>query len=349
MSADKDSMKIPLWFGNSKDTFSAEHWIKRLETSRATNGWSEVQTVGHAHAALREKALLFRDYLENEKLGSDSWDTFKERFLEHFGSQVRDTSKITNLSLTQNSGERANYFGWRVSSAVQDFFTSVPVSRINTADPKFDSVPQGISQKFDTDEIAHHRSYLVALVSAFHEDWMQSVSSSLGRVIFLNGLSSNIQMITKLKHSTSLDHAVQAAMKAEKAAMGPSNRQVDKSLNQVAERSEEEDEDRDPEVSYVQKRRYPRARTNQGQSGGTFRKKGSVECWYCHKRNHMQLNCKLRLSRGAAMVNKPRTVQDIQHDRMAYQIEESEESDSDDTKSEKDNLEVTSLSRNHLN
>jgi hypothetical protein len=63
----------------------------------------------------------------------------------------------------------------------------------------------------------------------------------------------------------------------------------------------------------------------------------------------MQLNCKLRLSRGAAMVNKPRTVQEIQHDRMAYQIEESEESDSEETKSEKDNLEVTSLSRNHLN
>jgi hypothetical protein len=67
----RDSTKIPIWMGNGKDQFTAEHWFKRLENAKASHGWTDLQTVNNVHSVLRDKALMFRDYLEGEGLNPD--------------------------------------------------------------------------------------------------------------------------------------------------------------------------------------------------------------------------------------------------------------------------------------
>jgi len=303
---DNDSKKIPLWYGSSKDAFLAEHWIKRLEAARTSNSWTPEQLVSHAHSALRERALLFRDYLESENLQPDDWEHFKAAFLKHFGTQTRDTSKVTCLTLTQKVDERVNYFGFRVSTAVQEFLSSVPTNTPDLTHPRLNTLPDNILAAIDDPA---HRSLIISwgqqLVQQSYKTWSQGNSSSLGRVIFLNGLLPNIRMISKLKETNSLDAAITAAMRAERASIGPVDRSNERGINEMTE----DLDPNDPDVNFIKKggKFYK----------GTTQKKKHPECWYCHKKNHIQTNCRLRLQRGASMVPKPRTVQEIQHERMA--------------------------------
>jgi hypothetical protein len=337
---DRDSGKIPIWFGNGKDLFTAEHWIKRLENAKVTNGWTDAQLVNHAHSALRDKALQFRDYLERENLGPNEWESFRAHFLQQFGSTTVDHSKATNLSVTQKTDEKVTMFAWRVSTVVDEFFSSVPQGTLDTSDPVITSLPDQILAHLDTVEA---RSLVTewgkAVAKYVHINFSKGVNSSLARAVFLNGIHPNIRAITKLKETTTLHEAVMAAMKAEKAYAGP----TDRSVNAIKEAFPEADtEDEEKEVHFVQKRRSGKPTTG-------FRRKTNAECWYCHKKNHIQLNCRLRLSRGAALVQKPRTVQEIQIDRIAYQLGPDEDPESKEASDNEVGTEIASLSFNHLN
>ena len=348
---EKDSHKIPIWMGNGKDQFTAEHWIKRLENAKSANGWSDLQTVNQAHSALRDKALLFRDYLESEKLNPDDWASFRSHFLHHFGSTTVDHSKATNLVLSQKADEKANQFGWRVNTMVNEFFTSVPRNVLDLADPALNALPNEITSKVtDEDDQRTILRWVRTAASTLHEATMQSFSSSLGRVVFLNGLHLNIRSTTKLKKTTSLHEAVMAAMEAEKAVAGPTD--VSKSVSAVSEQPPtESSEDPTQDVNYVNRRRNTRPGSFPASSStSVFRKRTNMECWYCHKKGHFQVNCRLRLSRGAAIVTKPRTVQEIQHDKYAYQGDEDESEEPEETSEvEEISTDVASLSFNHLN
>lgn len=338
--SDKDSGKIPIWFGNGKDLFTPEHWIKRLENAKVTNGWTDAQLVNHAHSALRDKSLQFRDYLERENLNPNDWESFRGHFLQQFGSSTVDHSRVTNLSVNQKSDEKVPAFAWRVSNVVDEFFSSVPQGTLDTADPVITSLPDQILAHLDTTEA---RSLVVewgkAVAKYVHINFSKGVNSSLARAVFLNGIHPNIRAITKLKETTTLHEAVLAAMKAEKAYAGPAERSVNAVKEAFPEANTEEEE---KEVHFVQKKKMGKPSTG-------FRRRTNAECWYCHKKNHIQLNCRLRLSRGAALVQKPRTVQEVQVDRIAYQMGPDEELESEETSDIELDTEVAALAFMHLN
>lgn len=345
----RDSAKIPIWMGNGKDQFTAEHWIKRLENAKASYGWTDLQTVNNAHSALRDKALMFRDYLEGEGLNPDDWQSFRKHFLLQFGSAAVDYSKITNLSLSQKTDERCNAFGWRVHAMVNEFFTSVPLNTLDLTEPRFNTLPdQIVAACPDAGVRSLILAYVQQVATALHDQTRRSYSSSLGRVIFLNGLHTNIRMVTKLKNTVSLHEEVTAAMEAEKAHAGPSDRHV-----QAVEEGDTSAAE-DPDVNYINRKKTYRPK---GQSFGSassqasnYKKKVISECWYCHKKGHLQLHCRLRLGRGAAVVTKPRTVQEVQLDWAAYQLGPDDEEDENSDHSDSDeSADIATLSTHHLN
>lgn len=345
---EKDSSKIPIWMGNGKDQFTAEHWIKRLENAKASNNWTDHQTVNFAHSALRDKALQFRDYLESERLNPNDWSSFRGHFLQHFGSTTVDHSKATNLVLTQKTDEKVNLFGWRVNTMVTEFFSSVPQNVLDMAEPAFNVLPDEIRSAVPEQVVRDLiLSYVRQVGISLHDNIVKGISSSLGRVVFLNGLNPHIRMHIKLKDTVNLNEAVLAAMKAEKASNGPS----EKVIQTLHEQTPGDPLEKDRELNFINKRK-PRPRMP-GTPIANFRKKVNMECWYCHKKGHMQINCRLRLGRGAAMVMQPRTVQEIQYDRMAYQLteedDEQEEEADETTEIEEVSTDVAALSLNHLN
>lgn len=318
-------MRIPLWFGNDKDTFTAEHWIKRLETMRTSNNWTDTQTACHAQSALREKALMLVDYLDDQDKDSKDWNIFKKAFLDAFGNQTRDNSKILNLHLSQRPDEKANIFGWRVAATVREYFTSIENITPNTFQVESEPFPAilGIA----VEQEPGLRTWVRDLLAEERKQQRRIFGASLGRNIFLNGLNLQLRLLTKYKDTQNMFDAVEAAVKVEKIAQGPTDKfSTEKNLNAVEE-AQPSDDDTTPDVNYIKRKRQP------FQSKSTFtRRNGPMECWYCHKKNHMQINCRIRLSRGAQMVPRPRTVQEIQLDRMTYQeLDDSDEEDNTDT------------------
>ena len=53
-----DLAKLPLFAGDSKDTFSAEQWIERIDRARTASNWNDGQTMAFVFNALRANALL---------------------------------------------------------------------------------------------------------------------------------------------------------------------------------------------------------------------------------------------------------------------------------------------------
>jgi len=344
VSSNDDSKKIPLWYGNHKDAFTAEHWIRRLEKAQRTNGWSSEVTVGNAHSALREKGLQFLDYLEDEELNPEDWNSFKAAFLESFGTRTRDTSKITSLHLVQRSDEVVQEFGWRVNSTVQEFLTSVPDIPPPSIEFSEENIPEDM--KATCKEAAHLRQWtayikqlLIQLSIAQNDRTNKKQASSLGRILFLNGLQPSIRLLCKLKPSESLSQAIKAAMAAEKAARGPTDKSGDKALNAI---TEEPSPDEEASINLMRRRSQYQHQAHRDTSSGRFRKRGSPECWYCHKKNHVQLNCRVRLARGASMVPKPRTVAEIDHDRMAYQDSSPADTEEED-EVDNNNIQVSAI------
>ncbi len=297
MSQEKDSVNIPIWMGNGKDQFTAEHWIKRLENAKASNSWTDNQTVNFAHSALCDKALLFRDYLEEERLNPNGLNSFRAHFLQLFGSTTVDQSKATYLVLTQKAEERVNIFGWRVNTKVTEFFSSVPQNELDMSDPSFSRLPDkimsGVPDQGQRDLVLR---YIQQLSIPLHDNIVKGIKSSLGRVVFLNRLHTQNCMHAKLKDTVNLHDTVKAAVKVKKANNGPSEKVIQSILEQPGVYPSDKDRQANKRMVRGRIPSIPMA---------NFQKKVNMECWYCHKKGHMQINCRFRLGRGAAMVMQP--------------------------------------------
>jgi hypothetical protein len=176
---------------------------------------------------------------------------------------------------------------------VTEFFSSVPQNKLDTSDPSFIRLPDELLSGIpDEGQRGLILRYIQQLSVTLHDSIVKGIKSSLGRVVFLNGLHPQIRMHAKLKDMVNLHDAVIAAMKVEKANNGPS----EKVIQVVSDHPVQDMDDKEREANFVNKRKV-RARVPSVPMAN-FRKKVNIECWYCHKKGHMQINCRLRLGRG---------------------------------------------------
>jgi hypothetical protein len=55
-----------------------------------------------------------------------------------------------------------------------------------------------------------------------------------------------------------------------------------------------------------------------------------MECWYCRKQRQAQANCRKRAARGAAPVQKPKSVNEVAFESMIFQDGSNNEQANDD-------------------
>ena len=337
--ADKELLKIPLWFADeSKDAFTAEYWVKRMDRIKETCGWSPAHTALHACNALRGKAVWFLNHLETmDAAAVKDWDLFKKAFLKHFGISGKDTSKIANLNVTQNTHEKVQVFAYRVTMTVEEFFHCLPETQeecglgdIATIAITTVTVPADAAAAATLrDGITEHST---KIAKHYHKRAYKNLFQGICKTLFLNGLLPSIRGSAKLLTTDSFEDAISSAITAERAINGP--------LDKVTST--------DKNVNFVKKRSFRPSRPNTSVPPSVRR---TGECWYCHQKGHVQLHCRKRLSRGAALVSKPRSVHDIQAEDIAYQdVEddayESDQSAEEDTEQDNGEEQINAL---HLN
>ncbi len=325
--------KIPQFHADPHhDTFQAEHWIDRLQRLKVANQWTDAQTICHAIHALRGDALHFLQYLRNnyaeENADTTNWTLFKAQFVIHFGKLGRDTSNITNLAIMQRQNESVQKFSHRVAVTTQEFFDAVNVPDT----PNFNLVannPEWV-------QIVQNEQ-AQAIITFYCRQQAKAFRSTLDRTIFLNGLNVHINTLVKNTSPQTMTEAVETAIKFERNKRGPIDHTIalEKSINKTTLQSS---------VNAIRRGGY------RGRGKGTFSRgeapastngfpkpssnsngtRKPMDCWYCRKPGHAQINCRKRLARGAATVPKPRSVAEITADNIGYQDDSEEEEVAED-------------------
>lgn len=129
--------RLPLFFGTpDKDVLTAELWISRVQSAAAGAGWNNVQTMAHVYGALRSKAIIWFETLQDQNVPNfDHFENgFKERFIRMFGkTKASNASMALFHGLIQKQGEPVSDFFLRVSRAVKDLRQLLPVVPIPAA------------------------------------------------------------------------------------------------------------------------------------------------------------------------------------------------------------------------
>lgn len=351
--------KIPLWFGDpSKDSLSAEHWVRRMDNLKRTQSWTDEQTAGHAYNAFRGKALGFIEYIEKAKVEHHLWSVLRQEFLTSFGSQVQDTSRTANLTLLQRSGEGCQFFAFRVQQVINEFALTIPENDPPIKHEDFSGLPaklrEVVSDPAVQGEIALH---VHTLAVKWFKEGIEHTLASIGRNVFLNGLLPSIRSTAKLQKTLTLKEAAEEAAQVERAVRGPTDK-----LN-ISQVHNESPEGSAPLVSdtdaltrseatelFLNFMKKHFSKTSKGRRPQASRQRtAATECWYCHKKNHIQSACRLRIARGASMVTRPRTVHEIETDRMLYQDSDDSEESEVDTEDEAANAVPAGISTMSLN
>jgi hypothetical protein len=186
--ADRENMKIPIYYGETGlDSFQAEDWILRLQQLQDTYAWTERQLLNNAINVLRGKALQFCTFMESyaEGFTTKNWALFKQEFLKSFGRRARDTSGVANLNVKQQSNEAVQFFGHRVVIVTNEFFSGL--------DPPEDfdyQQEEVVEDPFWPELIAN--PHVRRLVGFACRQNSKKVAAGMNKMIFLNGLNSNI-------------------------------------------------------------------------------------------------------------------------------------------------------------
>jgi len=324
---ERELYKIPYWYGEaSRDSFTAEYWIQRVERIKTAARWNEETTASHALNSLRGRALFFLQH--NEILYPSiktSWTDFKRHFTKAYGVVNRDTSRISNLNVVQAAHEDVRLFGYRVTMTVNEFYCGLPEAREDPSLGDLGGIAATIPHQ-PAEEAQREANAMAVLAYGsdvakfYHRRANDIIFRGICKSLFLNGLNATIRTTAKIQKTDTLEEAIEAAITAEQANKGPLDKTVatdPKTVGAIRKR-------------FGGKKNY--SSTQSRRSTGPTRR--SEECWYCHQRGHVQLQCRKRLSRGAALVPKPRSVQEIQADDLGYQDAEVEYSEAESEGSE---------------
>lgn len=321
---DRESSKIPLFYAQKDtDSMTLELWIERVDRVARNNAWTDLQTAGYVGNCLRGKAAnslrLFKMRDVPGNTGTDqSWTRLKAALIETWGKEAKDTSSIANLTLTMRKDEEPPDFAIRVAHAVQEWYDvvniTVPASTFPENEMSQTALGQQTLQRVNQ-MTQEQRQYYVDffIMQANHQ-----ILNHIATTVFLNGLTDELRLTVKQKSPTDMKEAQKEAVKLLNNIRGPASHTL--SLETPAPT-------KTTAINAI-RRGQPRGRgtypaRGRGSfptsSGNYFRPPSTQECWYCHIKGHTQATCRKRIAKGAAPVKRPRTVQEVETDRILYQ------------------------------
>ena len=313
--------KLPLFFGSrDKDNFTAEQWVERVERSKASARWNDVQTMAAVYNAIRGKALKWFECLKRSPVDPNVWEDFKGAFLASY-STTR-TSRTTTLHLAdlrQGPNEPVVDFYPRVESVISDIESLAPAHFEPPATPfpaeitglqGYAGVPNAVK------EAAINRLTKAGAAAAFN---------LMGLHIFIAGLKPFIRAEMMKAPPADMYAAFMQATKLEKIAAEP-HRQGAASQQSVYEveaeppmlapaspgldgsNVEAECAALAAKIKMLRRKAKPSGKpagapkTTKHSTGGPS--DDYNRCRYCKQLGHLQARCFSRIKAGAPMVDK---------------------------------------------
>jgi hypothetical protein len=106
-----DLAKLPLWSGDvSKDGYTIEQWVTRVNKAAATAAWSDEDTMAYVYNALRGPALRWLESLKRFNVNIDSWAAVRTEMLDAY-SRVQTARTADRFN--GNNSRRRGYKGRR--------------------------------------------------------------------------------------------------------------------------------------------------------------------------------------------------------------------------------------------
>ncbi|EFX62556.1 hypothetical protein DAPPUDRAFT_270216 [Daphnia pulex] len=321
-----DLAKLPLWSGDvSKDGYTIEQWVTRVNKAAATAAWSDEDTMAYVYNALRGPALRWLESLKRFNVNIDSWAAVRTEMLDAYSRVQTARTAVVNLSdLKQGQNESVTDFGARVARTVDDLEHLMPAAS---------RVPQGV----DWADVFTGLAGWAAVTAAQKATQLQEAANKviwatynhLGVQLFISNLKPTLRDELMKAPPTDLNAAIKAARQLEKIHTKPENGHATVSeIGQSNPQASADDVDQQIEALSAQfqallKRRQAnsgrggrggRGRGSQGR-GGRGRGRGQAQgnngassssyntCRYCKKPGHLQKVCNSRIRAGAPEVD----------------------------------------------
>jgi hypothetical protein len=297
--------KIPLFFGDpTKDHFTPETWLYRLEQARQIGAWNDANTAIYMNMSFRENAIKWRDGLHDMGINTNDWATLRAAFMRFYAPGATIRSCVANLDLKQGSSESVRDYGPRVSRVIHDIRQTIaPYVFPAELFPAVINGLQGYGALAANDlENAHMGIVRIG---------EQRVADLISIHIFVAGLKPYLRdkCVTRVfntyyeayQHATTLEHNMSDPKKtAHVSHVG----------------GEQENSDDDVEELEAQVNRL-KARIRNRQNKGNARPRGNTNnagnnakrdysaytCRYCNIKGHIQSVCRKRIAAGAPMVD----------------------------------------------
>ena len=327
-----DLAKLPLFSGDKSDIFTCEQWISRVQRAKDSSGWNNARTMTYVLNALRGSAFAYtRSINLAAGVNIDDWDSFKTALLDSF-SAVR-TSRTTTVnisSLVQGQTERVINYYIRVADSINDMAALKKLHQQLVPANPFGPILGALPEVVATD-VAVRAQVCLDLVNFGVQDCYDNIALHL----FVSGLRPNIRDEVMRQSPVTLTEAKAFASDAEKRATIPQSKTSgatslpvmpvdDNDTADTAETEaelvaalEEAEKSQDCKIA-VLKAKINRFRRNNQSSGPSNSgpstsaprppKKApdpaakNIDCRYCGRKGHFQLDCRDRKRAGAPMV-----------------------------------------------
>lgn len=299
--------KIPLFFGDpTKDHFTPETWLFRLEQARVVGQWNDDNTAIYMNMSFRENAIKWRDGVHDMGVNTNNWNELRAAFLRFYAPGATIRSCVANLDLKQGATESVRDFGPRVARVIHDIKQLAPPYAF--PDPLFAAPIVGLAGYNDlADDVRQNAHQALVRIGE------QRISDLISIHIFVAGLKPFLRdkCITRVfntyyeayTHATTLEHN----MTDPKKSAHVNNVEEDSTSDAEIDELEVEINRLRSKINQKQKRNQPRPAGRKNYS--------AYVCRYCNIKGHIQSECRKRIAAGAPMVPhtpKPKSVNETE-------------------------------------
>ena len=298
--------RIPIWTGDSKDVFTPEQWLARIEKARVAAAWGEADTLSFIYCSLRGEALLWYDVLKRSGI-ADTYDAFKAAFLTSYAPALTARTATVNLhDIKQTAQESIVAFYSRVIKAVNDLENLLPAAQ---------RVPAAAAYPAEVVALAGYAALAANVradgIATLINIGITTAMNHIGLQLFVAGLRSSIRDELMKNMPASLWEAFQSAMALEKITSTP---RATAAVNQVSTEQPESEGEMELEIDAVRaqlkrleyRRNSGRPNSSGKTGGGTGTGKydpKAVICRCCKKKGHMQEVCYTRINKNLPCVD----------------------------------------------
>jgi hypothetical protein len=327
-----DLAKLPLFSGDKTDIFTCEQWISRVQRAKDSSGWTNARTMTYVLNALRGSAFAYtRSINLAAGVDIDNWDSFKAALLDSFSIVRTSRTTTVNIStLIQGQTERVINYYIRVADSINDMASLKKLHQQRVPANPFGPILGALPEVVATD-VAVRAQVCVDLVNFGVQDCYDNIALHL----FVSGLRPNIRDEVMRQSPITLTEAKAFASDAEKRATIPQSKTSGATSipvmpvddNDTADSAETEAElvaaleeaekSQDCKIAVLKAkinrfRRNPQtprpANPGPSSSGPRPPRKApnpaakNIDCRYCGRKGHFQLDCNDRKRAGAPMV-----------------------------------------------